>query len=96
MLIIYYTDSTGKIVHHHGNINEMTLAKLEKAAEEFNQRGSGRTAHIVDAEEDSLTAYLFQKAAERAEWNAEELQNAVNNIEDALDAVRELFKKKRL
>lgn len=95
MLIIYYTDSAGKIVGHHGNGRGMTITKLKEAAEEYNKNSgkrTGRTANIAEVEEDSLTAYLFQKAAERAKWDMEDLQDALSSIEDALETVRGLIR----
>ncbi len=92
MIIIYYRDKDGKIMNSHGNTAEKTLDELKEMAEIFN-RDSGRTkrtAYIAEVEDDSITAYLFQKAAERKKWDSEALQDAISSIEDALDAVRGL------
>lgn len=93
MIIIYYKDKDGKITHHHASQKDITLEELGNRVRDFNRERAdkdGKTAHIFDAEDDGLTAYLFQKAAERKKWDAEALQDAISSIEDALDSVRGL------
>lgn len=90
MIIIYYTDK-GKITHHQAAPKDLTLEELEDRAQDFNrERTDGKSAHITEAKNDGLMAYLFQKATERKKWDKEALQDAISSIEDALDAVRGL------
>ena len=91
MIIIYYRNKDGKISHYHAVPESKTLQEWQVAVAEFNiESTDGRTAYIQEVKDDSLTAYLFQKADERKKWDKESLLNAISSIEDALYAVREL------
>lgn len=91
MIIIYYTDTDGKIVQCTKAPNQVTQEDLFVEVKKFNDRnGSRRTAHIFDAPDDGLTAYLFREAMERRRWDREDLQEAITAIEVALDSVRGL------
>lgn len=90
MIIIYYTDK-GKITHHQAAPKDLTLEELEDRAQDFNrERTDGKAAHITEAEDDGLMAYLFQKAAERKQWDKQIVQDAIDSLEEALDFVRSL------
>ncbi len=93
MIIIYYKDHTGKIVLHHGSVGPKTFEELVEGAALYNRdsKRTGKTAHVVEVEDDSLTAYLFSKANERKKYNEDEIQCAIDSIEDALEAVRGLI-----
>lgn len=92
MVIVYYKDAEGKIVHHHGPREGQTADELRELTKEYNQtkKESQRTAYVEEVPDDSLTAYLFRKAAERKKRDKEELDYAISSLEDALDAVRSL------
>lgn len=91
MIIIYYTDKDGKIVSHHKANEEMTPEQIGDAVREFNRcNKNGKTAHIFDAPDDGLTAYLHQKAVERKQWDKKTVQDAIDSLEEALDFVRSL------
>lgn len=91
MIIIYYRDKDGKITHHQTAPKDLPLEELEDRTRDFNrERTDGKSAHITEAKNDGLMAYLFQKATERKKWDKEALQDAISSIEDALDAVRGL------
>lgn len=92
MYIVYYTDKEGKIVSHHKMANSMTPEELEEAVRLYNQNPKyEKTAHIFDAEDSGLTAYLFQKAEKRKQWDKQIVQDAIDSLEEALDFVRSLI-----
>lgn len=91
MVIIYYTDKDGKITHHQEKPKELTLEVVQERVQEFNgERTDGKAAHVVEAADDGLTAYLFQKAAERKQCDKKMVQDAIDSLEEALDFVRSL------
>lgn len=92
MLIIFYRNKEGKIVHYHGNSGKNTLKELNEMAERYNRdgKGVGRTAYVEEVEDDSLVAHLFQKAEERKKLNKDNLRYAIESIEAALSAVQGL------
>lgn len=95
MIIIYYRDESGAIVSHHGPAEGQTLEKLQELVLEYNKKSEerktrNRTAFVEEVADDSLTAYLFKKAAERRKLDKEAVQDAISSIEAALDSVRDL------
>lgn len=95
MIIIYYRDESGTIVNHHGPAESQTLEELQELVLEYNKKSEERktrrrTAFVEEVADDSLTAYLFARAAERRKWDNEAVQQAINAIEDALECVRGL------
>lgn len=92
MLIIYYKDKDGKIVGCHGNTGEKTLDELKELRYRYNldSEKTGKTAYVEEVEDDSLTAYLFNKADARKKYDKERFRDAADLLESALDAVKEL------
>lgn len=90
-IIAYYRDQSGKIIGHHGSRGK-TLEEMEKLAEVFNRdsKMDGTVVYIEAVEDNSLMAYLFNKAEERKKRNKEELRYAIDCAEATLDAVRGL------
>lgn len=92
MRIIYYTDKDGRIVHHHAPPESMSPQETDEAVRAYNlEPGHDRTAHVQDAENDGLTAYLFRKTAEKRQLDKQAVQDAIDSLEDALDTVRGLM-----
>jgi len=92
MTIIYYTNKDGKIVHHNLVPKKVTREALNIEIQKFNGRKEcGRIAHVFDTPDDGLTAYLLNKAAERRKWDEDVVQDAINDIENALETVRGLL-----
>lgn len=91
MLIVYYTDKTGKIVNCHDG-KGATLQELNALTDKYNQASkNGKAAHAVEAEDGSLTAYLFNKATEQKKWDEDTVREAITDIQNALDAVQGLL-----
>ena len=95
MIIIYYRDESGAIVSHHGPAEGQTLEKLQELVQEYNKKSEerktkSRTAFVEEVADDSLTAFLYAKAAERRKIDNDIVQQAIRSIEDALDSVRSL------
>lgn len=95
MIVIYYRDDSGAIVSHHGPGEGHTLEQLQGMVREYNEgnkerKTKTRTAFVEEVADDSLTAYLFKKAAERREFDKRVVQDAIDSLEEALDFVRSL------
>lgn len=95
MIIIYYRDESGAIVKHHGPIEGQTMEKIQELVLEYNgsnkeRKTVNRTAFVEEVADDSLTAFLYAKAAERRKIDNDIVQQAIRSIEDALDSVRSL------
>ena len=91
MIIIYYQDKDGKIINVQKGEGH-TLPEFEGLAQGYNHGSKdGKTAHVIEVKDDSLTAYLFGKAMQRKKWDYDTVQEAANAIENALDSVRGLL-----
>ncbi len=95
MILFYYRGKDGAITQHHGlteHTEGLTLDQLKGLVQEYNEQNveKGKTAYIEELADDSLTAYLAQKAAERKKLDKEVIQDAISSIEEALDSVRSL------
>ena len=87
MIIVYYTGPDGDIIKHHDmKEDSWSLEEVKKLAKSYNrQKDHHDTAHAEWFPDDSLTAYLFEKAADRAAIRKDD----VRYILDTLDSVRE-------
>ena len=91
MIIIYYRDADGKIVRHHTPPEDWTMETVQERINQYNMEPTNKaTVYALQVEDESIEAYLYHKAQERAKWDKEALREAIGAIEDALDAVRGL------
>lgn len=91
MIIIYYRDADGKIVRHHAAPKDWTMETVRERIDQYNkEQGNKATVYALQTEDDSIEAYLYHKAQERAKWDKEALREAIGAIKDALNAVRGL------
>ena len=93
MIIIYYRDATGKVVDAHTSREGQTMADIAPLVVKYNQnaqRNLGRTATAAEVPDDGLEAYLFHHRNERMNTDKQALQEAIDALYAALDAVRYL------
>ena len=95
MIIIYYRDTTGKIVSTHTSREGQTMADIELLVAKYNggdrpENTQRRTAAAVEVADDSLEVYLFNHRNERMNTDKEALQEAIDALYTALNAVRYL------
>lgn len=93
MIIIYYRDATGKIRSAHEARAGQTMADIAPLVVNYNaqaQSNACRTATAAEVPDDGLEAYLFNHRNERMNTDKQALQEAIDALYAALDAVRYL------
>lgn len=93
MIIIYYRDTTGKIVDAHTARDGQTMADIAPLVAKYNEETQAkvrRTAAAVEVADDGLEAYLFAHRNERMTTDKEALHEAIDALYAALEAVRYL------
>ena len=86
MILIYYTNISGKIVRCHLPPKDWSADRLELAMRDYNKRGPD-TVHLQEIKENSLTAYLFEQAQLRRKLPAEAIRDAIDALSDAHNAL---------
>lgn len=94
MIIVYYTDENGKIVNHYRD-DHASLAEAKERAEEYSACNPLHlTVHVVEVEDDGLTAYLFKKEeALRIEYDKEITRDITSNLLKTLEELKALLVK---
>lgn len=89
-LIIYYRNTDGKITYHHQAPKDKSEAEIRELAAEFNYKKSDKKAFIVNVQENSFEAYLLDYANEKKQRIVEDVTAALDALNAAMDAVRDL------
>lgn len=91
MIIVYYRRPDGSIRNCHQYPAGKTLAEIQALADTYNEELIGvDMACIAEVENNSIEAYLFQKAFQKKTYDKQLLANLVNTLEEALDTARGL------
>ena len=87
MKLIYYRDKAGKILRYHLPPEKMTQEQLEASMAEFNEKGDAKV-YLHEIEEGSLEMHLYEQAQYRKRFPKEVVQQALDALEEARDAIR--------
>lgn len=90
MTLIYYTRANGEIRHAHKKPDKWTSKELEEKVANYNRREDGERAHVVEVEDDSITAYLYKEAHAVKNANREMIMDTIDALEAAISALRDL------
>lgn len=91
MIIIFYKSrDTGEYRRLHENRQGHTMADLAPLIEEYNAKNYTDTCGAVEVADDSLEAYLFKTRNQRANWDREAVQDAIDALNNARDYLRAL------
>lgn len=93
MIIIYYQNAAGKITRAHAPREGQTMADIAPLVVNYNAHAyetNGSTVVAAEVPDDGLEAYLFNLADQRKKWDREKVQDAIDALHEALDAVRDL------
>lgn len=91
MIVIYYRNEKGKIYLTHGG-NGMSIEDIRQKCDDFNSSPTNgdRQAFVEEYEEDSLTAYLFEKMNEKRRYDKEAIDDAIYQINGVVSFLEEL------
>lgn len=90
MIIAYYRNKDGKI-YSCNKITDVPWDKIVEKAEAFNERSRpDTTVTIVDVADDSLEAYLLEKAEEKHKVMRNEKEDIISALQDAIDYIEGL------
>lgn len=91
MIICFYkSKESGEYVDAH-EARGKTMEELAPLIENYNRESNNRrTCGAVEVADDSLEAYLFRTRHDRMKLDREAIQDAIDHLHDALDAVRYL------
>ena len=90
MIIAYYRNKDGKI-YSCNKITDVPWDKIVEKAEAFNERSRpDTTVTIVDVADDSLEAYLLEKAEAKYKVLRNVKEDAVSALRDAIDCIEGL------
>lgn len=93
MIIIYYRNAKGEISMPSTNTGGKTFEELKQMAANFNadaKMNKGKTAYVEDFPDDSITAHYAMLAAAKMVAERSVIDYAVDCIESALSAVRDI------
>lgn len=91
MIICYYTKENGKIYNCHTN-NGKSYDELKTMSDDFNIKSKTSKVHIVEVEDDGLTAYLMERFLERKKYSNESLSEIRNTLNELDDMITNLFR----
>ena len=90
MILVYYTRANGEIRHAHKIPAKWTLKETEEKVANYNRGEDGERAHVVEVEDNGLTAYLYEAAHATKNANREMIMDAIDALEAAISALRDL------
>ena len=90
MIIVYYRWPDEKIRHAH-EVKNLTFDEAQKRVVEYNNTTTQDTAYAIEVAENSLEAYLMDRRNNVLKWKREDIQDAIESLECALDSVRSLM-----
>ena len=89
MVICYYTENDKITFCHDGG--GKTQEEMKALVDEFNSKGT-KTVHIVEVEDNSLTAYLFAKYNEQRKYEKERIYDIQRVLSDVDDMIGDLLR----
>lgn len=90
MIIAYYRNKDGKIFSCN-KVTDVPMDEIAKKAEAFNERSRpDTTVTIVEVDDDSLEAYLLEKAEAKYKVLRNVKEDAVSALRDAIDCIEGL------
>lgn len=92
MKIAYFKDrETGEIVNYQNlEKTNMSSEQIQKIAKDNNEKRGKYIVFLADVKESSLIAHLIKKNEERIKYRKEEIEDIIDNLEDALYSLRGL------
>ena len=90
MIICYYTENE-KITYCHDGGGK-TYEELKALSDEWNSKET-KKVHIVEVEDNSLTAYLFTKLNEKRKCDKEKIYDIQRVLSDLDDMIRDLIRR---
>lgn len=89
--IAYYVVD-GKVTHHQELPKEWSDDEVALKILEFNSAHPGQPAHLVSVEEGSFEEYLLERVKNERKRTAESIQEALDALDEARDAINSLEK----
>lgn len=92
MKIAYFKDrETGEIVNYQNlEKTNMSSEQIQKIVKDNNEKKGKYIVFLADVKESSLIAHLIKKNEERIKYRKEEIEDIIDNLEDALYSLRGL------
>lgn len=91
MIIVYYKNkTTGEFTRVHTMRDGASMDTLAPLIEKYNTEDYTETCGAVEVADDSLEAYLFKTRNQRANWDREAVQDAIDALDSARDYLRAL------
>lgn len=89
MIIVYYRNPDQSIRHAH-EIKNLTFDEVQKRVIEYNNAMTQDTAYAIEVDDNSLEACLMDRRNNTLKLQRENIQDAIESLECALDSVRSL------
>lgn len=90
MIIAYYRNKDGKI-YSCNKVTDVPMDEIAKKEEVFNERSRpDTTVTIVEVDDDSLEAYLLEKAEAKYKVLQSAKNDAISALQDAIACIEEL------
>ena len=87
MIIAYYRNTEGQIVSFH-TVKGMSMERATKEAENYNKRSTAiTTATVIEVEEDSLEAYLVERAQRPLKIMKSFKDETISALQEAINCI---------
>lgn len=92
MKIAYHKDKqSGKILRHYKLCDKHTAEEIRERVECYNSvEGRADRVYVIEVKEGSFLEYLINRCEEKIKFPSEVIGEAIDCLEDALEAVRSL------